>query len=58
MYNISARKVYRSDFHGITAARLKQRLGATEVMNCDIFGRGGFDACAAAARLPTMKVEP
>jgi hypothetical protein len=32
-------KVYRSDWHGITARQLKAKLGATEIRNCDIFGR-------------------
>lgn len=43
-------KVYRSDFHGITASDLKRRLGASKITNCDIFGRGGFEACAEAAK--------
>lgn len=43
-------RVYRSDFHDITVKELRQRLGAREVTSCDIFGRGGFEACAAASK--------
>lgn len=32
-------KLISSDWHGITAARLKQHLGATELRRCDIYGR-------------------
>jgi hypothetical protein len=33
-------KVIRSDWHGITVARLKLAMGAKEIRRCDIVGRG------------------
>ncbi len=32
-------KVVQSDYHGITAAEFKKRIGAKELKNCDIYGR-------------------
>lgn len=32
-------KVIRSNWHGVTVARLKRELGAKEIRRCDIFGR-------------------
>lgn len=32
-------KVYRSDWHGITAQQLKQREGFRELRRCDMSGR-------------------
>ena len=31
--------VVRSDYHGITAREFRNRIGATELRRCDIFGR-------------------
>lgn len=33
-------KVYRSDWHGITARELRIKLGAKEIRNCDMVVRG------------------
>lgn len=43
-------KVYRSDWHDITVRELKRHLKATEVRNCDIYGRR--DARARAQEVP------
>ena len=32
-------KVIRSDWHGVTVAKLKRVLGAQEIRRCDIYGR-------------------
>lgn len=36
-------KVYRSDYHDVTARWLRLKLGATEIRRCDIGGRNLFD---------------
>lgn len=35
-------KVYRSDWHGITARQLRLKLGAKEIRRCDIYGRAAL----------------
>lgn len=37
-------RVYRSDWHDITARELKAREGFSEVRRCDIFGRRKLEA--------------
>ena len=37
-------KVIRSDWHGVTVAKLKRELGAKEIRRCDIYGRKAMAA--------------
>lgn len=39
-------KVIRSDWHGVTVARLKHELGAKEIRRCDINGRTALPGAA------------
>lgn len=43
-------KLYRSDWHGITARQLKGREGFSELRRCDIQGRRDRAALAASER--------
>lgn len=36
-------KLYRSDYHGITAGELRRRLKATEIRRCNIYARKGVE---------------